>query len=206
MYSQLKCAVTIVYRFPTGELLLCQHCRDFDSKTQQHCDGKTGLAMCDIDLDLRQFQHMTPGTRYSTPITHASIDARPLSHNVREVCVSHASHEYTVNWHGAARHDPNRVVTRNTFVHGNTIVAIPHSLHEFFAMQYRERGLCGHNDVIKTGLGTRHVTNFKSKMILAIAWLRMEVPYELVSHIVMMSCHAYKDHDYVSYLELDTEV
>ncbi len=180
MYRTLDCPATIVYRFPTGELLLRHGCNEDD----------VYLYICDSSLELHQLQVVVQLTDRVLPlITSASIRAIgcPQPYTC-EIYVSYlnSTEDDVLYWHYPENYDPNRVVTHDTFIWSDgTIVKIPHSLRDFFSIgDYA----C--------------ILEFKHKMLLARSCLLREVPGELASCIVAMSCHAYKNYNCASYLDL----
>ncbi len=204
MYCKLAHPMTILYRFPTGELLL-----------RQHYDCKVGLVMCDNYLELTQLQYMKcAGLVNLLPITSASIMTHYRS-NIRliNVSINNGHVNSMFGWYGAENYTPSNIITCDTFMRsgvtltqshtaGDTIIRIPYSLLEFFSMADADHQHYAHGDVIMTGDGRKHIINFKSKILLVCLYLQNIIPRELITHIVLTACHSYKNDDYVLYLGL----
>ena len=159
--------------------------------------------MCDVNLYHYQLMITRVGVDVGrgTPIESAAIvELWGGTCDVNIVSFDRTRH--ISRWYSGTVYDPTRTITQNTFMHsdGITIVSIPYSLLEFFSMKPYAGSV--YRLMLKRVNGYEHVMQFKRKMMLAIVGLMWLVPRELAEYIVVTACHSYKDHDYVTYLEL----
>jgi len=197
MYCKLKNPMSIVYRFNTGEVLL----------SVLGGDGHWfGISICNCYVWANRLSSdVGLGMGHGTPIKSATI-TQTLGcgiYGIDMVCFDGLTR--TVGWWSGGKYDANRDIMCDVFMHSDsvTIVSIPHSLPDFFLIgPVGEFISVVRGSMLMRGNGYERIIQFKCKMLLVIIALSQLVPQELVAYMVIDACYAYKNHDYVEYLQL----